>query len=262
MKAVFIAAGLLAISTLGGFKPERNPVYRPAGSSIMDTNIVNSFAKALLDSGYSIGSFEVPKLGAQPVALRSGIIPDEQEGFMELVIEQNMVDLNLITSIKGNFDNVIFMEGYRPRLDHDELQKPSPFLPYPGTKWLLALKSSIAPKGRILGEWLSKVKDIKKKKNYLNEKTAFELVKDPYSSLCLHWEQSNDKPYNLPMATDLLIKDLVTLQQTLNNLPADHSSPDVRNKLTSAISTLADPAGKMIGNAMLRRLPPSRPKPK
>src|SRR5688572_27773770 len=68
------------------------------------------FTSILAKQDVLIGIFEVPKIEDKPTALKSGILPEVQSNYLEVVRSFKLIKLRLISSLKGDFDNVIFLK--------------------------------------------------------------------------------------------------------------------------------------------------------
>jgi hypothetical protein len=236
------------------------PVYagKPDGgaSPYFDSRTVKMFARALLDSNLSIGLFHVPNpLKEEPRKMKSGEIPEYEESFMHLMIGQNLKILYTSKVVKGEFDNIIFMEGYSFSVRENEEILPAEFIPYPASDWLLVLRKGFSPEGKPLLDWIKRQPEPDSTKSFLNYFTAYGLKEDPFSSICVKWPAEAPSIEYMTNGSQDLLEDLIKLKKTIDKLPANRKDPTCRTILEKLIKHLKDPIGKAIGEEVLKKYP-------
>ncbi len=216
----------------------------------VDENITRKFASAVSNGDVMIGVFKLPELGEPPVALKSGVIPEAQPGFVEAVTEHDLIKLNLVTAIKGNFDNAIFIKRINPTLSRLSGYVPPQIVPYSGTTWIVIVRKATGSAKGPAKEWVATA--TAKGKGFLNENTLFEFAEESYGALCLEWSDKFEKPSDLKMATREVVADLKTIVQAVN--PSRKESPEqLKTNQGKAAAALSSPYGKAIGKAALNQ---------
>ena len=243
------AIAYFTIQPLFASKPEgATPYY--------DSRTVKAFAKALMDSSLSIGLFHVPNpLKEEPKKMKSGLIPEYQESFMHLMIGQNLKILYTTKVIKGEFDNIIFMEGYSFSVHENEEILPAEFIPYPASDWLLVLKKGFTTDGKPLMDWIKRQPEPDSTKAFLNYNTAYGLKEDPFSSICMKWPAEAPAIEYMTNGTPELVDDLIKLKKIIEKLPSNRKDPECRIILEKAIKHIKDPIGKAIAEEVLKKYP-------
>ncbi len=216
----------------------------------VDENIAKKFASAVSNGDVMIGVFKLPEMGEPPLALKSGVIPEAQPGFAEAVTGYGLIKLNLVTAIKGNFDNVIFVKRINPTLSRLSGYVPPQITPLSGTTWIVIVRKATGSAKGPAREWVAGA--TAKGKGFLNENTLFEFAEESYGALCLEWSDKFEKPADLKMATREVVTDLKTIVQAAN--PSRKESPEqLKTNQGKAAAALSSPYGKAIGKAALNQ---------
>jgi hypothetical protein len=218
--------------------------------SQVDENIARKFASAVSNGDVMIGVFELPEAGKPPVALKSGVVPEALPGYSEAIIAHNLIKMNLVTAIKGNFDNVIFVKRINPTLSRLNGYVPPQIIPYSGTTWIVIVRKATGSAKGSAKEWVAGA--TAQGKGFLNENTLFEFAEEAYGALCLEWSDQFDKPADLKMASREVVSDLKTIVQAVN--PSRKESPEqLKTDQGKAAAALSSPYGKAIGKAALNQ---------
>ena len=154
----------------------------------LDSVEAGLIAKALMDTTVLVGTFEAPDVKTFPRKLSSGVLPELENNYFDLVVGNLLVKMNTYRAFRGNFDSLIYVPMPSTNLDAEEAVQ---FYPYPGTRWLLLLKSPYSEDGSASENW---ARDLKKgnSEKFLNSKTVFAVRDEFHGSLILKW--NNDYP--------------------------------------------------------------------
>jgi hypothetical protein len=213
----------------------------------IDTNIVKAFAFAIRNPNVMIGVFEIPKLGAPLSKLKSGIIPETQAGYFDLITKYDFIKLNLITSIRGNFDSIVFLKRSDINLSPDQNDPPQQIFTYSGTKWLIIVKSIYHSKDESNVKLISEIMRLRTH-TVFNEATLFQFSESSYGALCLEWPNDFEKSLDVKMTSDKLINDLNILVSEKNNIQGSNINGQHKRRFVTSMSSSY---GKAIGEMLI-----------
>lgn len=214
--------------------------YQGDKERLIDEKIVTNIASAISNPDAMIGLFELPQIGQQPVALKSGIIPEGQSTYIDFIIKYNLIKLNLVTAIKGEFDNVIFIKRTFPRLSQPNTYVPQQIYPFSGSKWLIVLKKAIGSDENLNKDWKEAIYT-NKVNTFINGSTLYEFVEHAHGTLCLKWPKEIEAPSDLKVSSIDLVNDLQKIIKTLNG-----SNPNYEKGIESLSSQYGIAIGKLI----------------
>jgi hypothetical protein len=215
----------------------------------IDSNMVAYFAEQMLDPNVMIGAFEDPDFRQRPWHLKSGVLPQYDDNYLEVNILYSLIKLNTLSTIKGSFDSIVFIEQPFPNIDEE---KPLQFYSYPGCKWILCMKSCYTPQGQP-NKWLKKVKSLPNVK-FLNKETAFYIADEFQGNINLVWNTGYEPGPSFQYASEALIRDLQLLQKTISTLPADHASASYKLAISKLDEIPQDEYGKAIARVLKLKL--------
>jgi len=207
---------------------------------VIDRQEAALVARQLIDTTVMIGVFEVPDFSTNPRTLKNGVLPEIEEGYLDVIIQSGIQKLNLEQPIRGNFDSLVYVKS--PEFEtHSDF--PLRFLPFTATRWLLFMHSGYDRDGKPSADWLKKIDQPK----YINTQTAFEVTDYYQGIFCIKWNKDFEKPEELQLYTAQFIKDISVLSQALKNLPSDPDDPQFLARLNKIQAQLLDPSGKIVG---------------
>jgi hypothetical protein len=210
---------------------------------VIDKEEAALVARQLVDTTLLIGVFEVPDFTTNPRYLKNGVLPEIEEGYLEVIIKSGVQKLNLEQSIRGNFDSMAFVKA--PEFQtHNEF--PLRFLPFTATRWLLFMRSGYDSEGKPSQDWLKSIDQPK----YINRETAFEVTDNYQGIFCMGWNKEFEKPQELQLYSAEFIKDISSMTQLLKTLPALKTDPQYTAKLNKMMAQLQDPSGKIVGEQL------------
>lgn len=215
-----------------------------------DEDEADFIAKQILDSGVQIAVFEVPGFQTMPRTLKSGVLPELEEGYIDQTISKGIVKLNVMEPIRGVFDSMIYTK--QPVFETD-MDAPMQFWSYPETRWILFTRSSYNKEGRAKSDWVVYANKPMVEK-YINPKTAFDVASFYKGCICLNWNKEFDRPENIVVKTERVAKDLHTIVTLVGKLPADPAQPAYAAQLSAIDAQLDTELGKSIGASVRRRL--------
>ncbi|MCD4736214.1 MAG: hypothetical protein K8R53_09240 [Bacteroidales bacterium] len=193
---------------------------------------------------------ELPGVRIPVQPLKSGEMVETDEDFMQIVIDNNLTKLNVISGIKGDFDNVIFVEMPEGKMVMSEELISKPYLPYSETKWVLILKSGIDENNQGSNEWAQEV--LSTGKTYFDRSTLFTLSHQSGNSICLNWNAEFDLPEYVQVTSEDLVEELKDINQIVINSKGNNAMLQVG--LTNSLATLKNPYSTNIANSILDNL--------
>ena len=218
---------------------------------------IENLAYAFLHDSFYIGVFEQPALAdfqKRSIPLISGILPEMEPGYLSIADSVGIQKLNVVNSIKGIFDNLIFLPlpAYEAFSDPPDATPPEPAPIVSGSKWVLILKSGFGLNNEPLNDWVLQLKKTGNE-SYINSKTVFVEAFDRNSSICILWPQFEKKVANVQMGSEELIVGLEEIQNALSLEQQEKKNRALDNiiqkyNLKSSIGIIAQKIKEKIGS--------------
>ncbi len=216
----------------------------------MDTETINSFVAAFDDPDILICTVELPDFGQELIALKSGQVVEEDIDYASVMLSCKLTKLNVIAGIKGDFDNIIFVEVPLPTLKLSGDNEPPSFCPYSGSKWTLLLKNGIDENRGEVNEWSEKVQA--QNKAYFNRNTLFSLYNENSSAVCFKWNEKFDMPLFVQMTSENFASELKDIYQTMDGDRENREQQ--KNNLSKKIASLKNPYAISIAKEVINKI--------
>jgi len=195
-------------------------------SSLENNNLLHEtclkhISQAILDDAISIGVFEKPPTDDNEkriIPLKSGVTPEMEKDFFDLQNRFSFTKVNLIQSIKGNFDRVIFIPVGKQNVGFsDPYSQPNihatPF--YSDSKWILFLKAGFDDNNKPLNGWVHQLTEAGDS-SYINKHTVFLEQYETFGALNLHWPEEYAPPAYLQKVPEEFINVLKDINNKIN----------------------------------------------
>ncbi|MCX6351378.1 MAG: hypothetical protein NTX03_05920 [Bacteroidetes bacterium] len=209
-----------------------------------------AIAKMILDSSLSYGLFESPLPLDRLRSLKSGVVPEMEDGYLEVAINNSLIKMNTLTVFRGEFDSLVYTK--MPAFDMDA-EETIQFMPYPGTTWLMFFRSPYNQSGNTNKAWIANLPREKTAK-YLNPKTVFITASNYHGNVCIKWNKEYGADDVIPVAANVFEADLKLKSKTISTLPLDKKSPEYTTKINTMVSAMKDVYGKGVANSLRKIL--------
>jgi hypothetical protein len=253
MKKYIVLSLMLIITCVlfGQEKPVENYVPKPPPAWLKEelewaeSNYVETFADAFKDPNVFIGVFERPEPSTKSVTvttLSSGEILEELPEYWQAMARCGPM-LRCVKSIKGKFAEPVVFVICPPLMRRLAGPLPLPFIPFFGSRWVLALKKT-SKEYRI--ERFGK--DIEEYK-FFNDRTVFSLFRGGHGALCLKWPDEDKrwtKPEYLVKVPDSIVDDLEVIQRAMPYVLKEKNDPNEIAALTNTSKALKTDVAKSI----------------
>jgi hypothetical protein len=215
----------------------------------IDSFAAENTADRIIDSSLVFGIFECPGSGAIR-HLKNGIVPEEQDKYLDHMLNYGLIKLNTISASSNAVDSDIFIPMPFMAI---ESEYPMQFVPYPDTRWLLFLKDGYNEDRHPQLDWVIHL-DKPAVGKYLMPGTVYEIT-DPYlGNVCLLWNSNYPTQPHIPLAKEVLMEDLKNIRNTLLHLPYGEAHKQERTtQLNQITRQMKDPFGKAVAEFVKRK---------
>lgn len=179
-----------------------------SASSDVEDAVAENFAHALQRVDVVLGVYEVPD-GHVPTILPSGEILENVPGYSETMIRLGLCKLQSVQTMDGDSNSLVFVSQFPVRV---ERQLNVPFLPLPGSKWILALQKCT-----------NDVSQMKKDKPVsasvaVIDQNMVRPFNDGLGAVCLNWPKDKgvDQPNHVMNVSESAVEDLRQLRKFYN----------------------------------------------
>ena len=198
-----------------------NIVFSQEQSTI---KVASNISQALLSDEYSIGIIESAQSNnfrSLTRRLKSGQSPSRSPEYKKY--NKKFFELFISESIKGEFDNVIFLPSLGFFSPNENIYFSLTF----DTKWLLILKKGVYSSLPWMAELLED-----KNHEVFNETTLFTLPnRGNHHAICLAFPSTRSRPQHVFSSTEDLVDDLKKIQETLHRFSLAENKEGILQQL-------------------------------
>ena len=228
------------------YGPKPPPAWLKEELEWAESNYVETFADAFKDPNVFIGVFERHRLynlstkSATAITLSSGEILQELPGYWEAGARCGPM-LRYVKSIKGKFTEPVVFVIPPPVMRRLAEPLPRPFVPFFGSRWVLALKKTsneyrIERFGKDIDEY-----------KFFNDRTVFHLFRGGHGALCLTWPKKEEPWYVVKVPdSNSIVEDLEAIQRVVPYTQKERMDPNEVAAITNTSKALKTDVAKSI----------------
>ena len=165
----------------------------------VDVRKIKAWTEGLRDETIKVGVFSSPSFDNHPSrTLKSGLKAD-----FETLPLGIWTRLWSVESLRSDFDNLFVYRMHWAILDESYLVSDT-FIPFPGTTWLLLLKSQLDEQNQLLPNAFYEQSELDQIP-WATDENLFAIYRRDFGALCIGWESAKD-----PLNTFIYSTNLVT----------------------------------------------------